>query len=198
MRALVVVAHPNPTSFTHALAHAAETSLRAHGWSIDWHDLYTEQFDPVLTQADMAALRAGTPPPDMAEHMEHLRGADFVLLAFPLWWTQMPAILKGYVDRIFAHGVAYQDQPAGSLPLLTGKAGGLLITLGASREDYAQNGRLDALQRTLDEGVLEYCGISVQLRMLFDRMHRTSPEEREAMIQEVQTRVAHFAQEWGQ
>lgn len=192
MNALIVVAHPKPGSFTHALAEAAAQSLRDSGWNVTETDLYAERFDPLLTEADMS----GPPDAVLASHQANLANADLILLAFPLWWSQMPAILKGYVDRVFAQGIAYRDQPEGSRPLLTGKAGGLIITLGASKTDYESNGRLEALTRTLDEGILGFCGVEMQIHFLFDRMHRRTAEERTQMLLDVQTSVTHFAQEW--
>jgi putative NADPH-quinone reductase len=108
MRVLVVYAHPLPDSFAAALHRAIVETLRRGGHEVDDCDLYAEGFEPVLTAAERRAYN--TPTPDLsgvADHVARLRAADALVLCFPTWWYGMPAILKGYFDRVWVQGVVF-------------------------------------------------------------------------------------------
>ncbi len=114
MRVLVVYAHPLADSFAAALHRVIITALRQAGHEVDDCDLYAERFDPVLTAAERRAYN--TTDPDLsavASHVARLRAAEAVVLCFPTWWYGMPAILKGYFDRVWATGVAFRLKPGG-------------------------------------------------------------------------------------
>src|SRR5947207_8561892 len=122
MRVLVLYAHPLADSFAAALHQAVVTALRRGGHEVDDCDLYAEGFDPVLDAAERRAYN--TPDPDLsgvAEHVTRLKAAEAVVLCFPTWWYGMPAILKGYFDRVWAQGVAFRLPEGGGaiLPALT-------------------------------------------------------------------------------
>lgn len=122
MRVLVVYAHPLADSFAGSLHRAIVATLRRGGHEVDDCDLYAEGFDPVLTAAERRAYN--TPAPDLtgvADHVARLRAADALVLCFPTWWYGMPAILKGYFDRVWAKDVAFTLPEGGGLirPTLT-------------------------------------------------------------------------------
>jgi putative NADPH-quinone reductase len=108
MRVLVIYAHPLADSFAGALHRAAVAALERAGHEVDDCDLYAMGFDPVMKPAERRAHN--TPDPDLslvAHHVERLRAADALVLCFPVWWYGMPAILKGYFDRVWINGVAF-------------------------------------------------------------------------------------------
>ena len=108
MRVLVVFAHPLADSFAAALHRAVVETLRRNGHEVDDCDLYAEGFDPVLTAAERRVYN--TPHPDLSgvtDHVRRLRAAEALVLCFPTWWYGMPAILKGWFDRVWATGVAF-------------------------------------------------------------------------------------------
>ena len=122
MRVLVIYAHPLADSFAAALHRVVVATLRRGGHEVDDCDLYAEGFDPVLTADERRAYN--TPAPDLsavAEHVARLRAADALVLCFPTWWYGMPAILKGYFDRVWVHGVAFRLPEGGGMirPALT-------------------------------------------------------------------------------
>jgi NAD(P)H dehydrogenase (quinone) len=109
VRVLVVFAHPLADSFAASLHRAILAALRRAGYEIDDCDLYAEGFDPVLSAAERRAYN--TPEPDLsavARHVARLRQAEALVLCFPTWWYGMPAILKGWFDRVWAPGVAFE------------------------------------------------------------------------------------------
>jgi NAD(P)H dehydrogenase (quinone) len=98
MNALWVLAHPNPHSLNGHFRQIGVTALRQHGWQVEETDLNAQQWDPVLV-----AEGGG----DVEAEQDKLRAADLVVLQFPLWWYGMPAIMKGWIDRVFEAGFAY-------------------------------------------------------------------------------------------
>jgi NAD(P)H dehydrogenase (quinone) len=116
MRVLVLFAHPLPDSFAAALHRAVVEALIEAGHEVDDCDLYAMGFDPVMTPAERRAHN--TPNPDLSaveHHVERLRAADAVVLCFPVWWYGMPAILKGYFDRVWVNGVAFHLHTGGKI-----------------------------------------------------------------------------------
>jgi NAD(P)H dehydrogenase (quinone) len=108
MRVLVVYAHPLSDSFAAALRDAVVARLQAAGHEIDHCDLYAEGFDPVLTAPERRAYNTATPDLTAVEaHIARLRAAEALVLCFPTWWYGMPAILKGWFDRVWTNGVAF-------------------------------------------------------------------------------------------
>lgn len=116
MRVLVLYAHPLADSFAAALHRAIAVTLQRGGHEVDDCDLYAEGFDPVLTAAERRAYNTLTPDlSGVAEHVARLRAADALVLCFPTWWYGMPAILKGYFDRVWAKDVAFTLPEGGGL-----------------------------------------------------------------------------------
>ena len=133
MRILVVFAHPLSDSFAATLRDTVVATLRSGGHKIDLCDLYGENFDPVLSAQERASYET---VPDNAsavsEHVRRLRQAEGVVFVFPSWWYGMPAILKGYFDRVWLPGVAFRFGPKAIEPLLTNiRLFGVVTTSGA-------------------------------------------------------------------
>ncbi|MEY2956017.1 MAG: hypothetical protein RL123_745 [Pseudomonadota bacterium] len=122
MRTLVVLAHPAPESFAAALAQAVTEAARAGGHEVRLLDLCALGFDPVMGAEEWRGYGTGAPvPPDLAQHVAALRWAEAVVFVHPTWWQGPPAILKGWLDRVWRPGVAFvQPAPGGTLgPALT-------------------------------------------------------------------------------
>jgi putative NADPH-quinone reductase len=131
MRALIVLDHPYPGSFTHALVAAARRGLARAGHDIDLIDLHADGFDPVTHVADLAAWRHGeTADERTADYQRRLVAADHLVLAFPIWWEVAPAMMKGFVDKTVGKGVAYdQSKPGGRMrPRLDNLQGVTMMT----------------------------------------------------------------------
>lgn len=108
MRALVVFAHPCEESFSAALKDVVTGRLAARGWEVDLCDLYAEGFDPVLTAEERRAYHdiPGNTAPVQAQ-VDRLRAAEALVFVYPTWNFGFPAILKGYIDRVFLPGVSF-------------------------------------------------------------------------------------------
>jgi NAD(P)H dehydrogenase (quinone) len=109
MKVLVVHAHPDSDSFDHALLERVTSGLRAAGHEVRVRDLYADGFDPRLTMVEKRGHLA--PPhtkPHLAEHFDELRWCDALVFVYPTWWGSQPAVLKGWIDRVWACGVAWE------------------------------------------------------------------------------------------
>lgn len=109
-RCLLVLAHPLPDSLNARLAATVEAQARAQGWSVTRRDLYAEGFDPRLTVEERQAYYAA-PPDTLAAEKAELAEAEVLILVFPTWWFGFPAILKGWFDRVWTPGTAFDHAP---------------------------------------------------------------------------------------
>ena len=109
-RCLLVFAHPLGESLNARLAATVEAQAKAAGWQVSRRDLYAEGFDPRLTPDERTGFYA-TPPATLAAEKAELAAAEVLILVFPTWWFGFPAILKGWFDRVWAPGTAYDHSP---------------------------------------------------------------------------------------
>lgn len=114
MRILLVLAHPLENSFAASVARTAKESLEAKGHTVDLLDLYRDGFDPRLTVAERGSyFDERYDSSEVSVWVDRLKAADGLMLVFPQWWFNFPAILKGFFDRVFAPGVAFDHDRAG-------------------------------------------------------------------------------------
>ena len=166
MRILEILCHPRPGSFNHTLAANARDSLRALGHEVYYHDLHEEGFDPVLDSSELSRLYSLD---DLVqEHSRQLMQADGLVIFHPDWWSQPPAMLKGWVDRVFRQGVAYElEGEDGSEKkwkgLLGGKKGLVFCT-----SDAEQGEKPGALESLWKEAILGRCGMQAECYVVRD------------------------------
>lgn len=167
MKHLVVYAHPSAESFNHAILETTVQALKNKGHEVVVRDLYALDFQPVLKPEDTAAMRSGNTPDDILTEQKFIAEADIVTFIYPIWWTGLPAILKGYVDRVFSYGFAYAYGATGVDKLLTGKKGFIINTHGTTKEIYDQIGMTAGLKITSDTGIFDFTGIEMVEHLLF-------------------------------
>ena len=157
MNVLIVLAHPEPLSFNGALAQAAEETFVAGGNAVRISDLYARQFKPdehgqhfpqrnSLLRFDAQAEQRfnnqqGTLPVDVVREIDDVLWADFVMFQFPLWWFGVPAILKGWMDRVFAYGALYSGRRRFQAGVCRGRRTMLSVTAGSPAEACTHDGR---------------------------------------------------------
>jgi len=188
MNILIVHAHPEPLSLNGSLKQFAVRHLQAAGHEVQVSDLYAMRWKPAIDAADsldgaaadrfdpsadsQRAYEGGRQSPDIAGEQRKLRWADAVILQFPLWWYAMPAILKGWVDRVYACGFAYgvgehSDAHWGDRfgeGSMAGKRAMVVVTAGGWESHYSPrgiNGPLDDLLFPIQHGILFYPGFEV-------------------------------------
>lgn len=163
MHALIVVAHPEPGSLSHGIAQQLGEGLAGQGHSSEIADLAAEGFDPRFTAADLAVHRRQAPPPaDVAAEQARIDRADALMLVYPVYWWSMPGLLKGWIDRVFANGWAFDFSPDAKLvKKLRALRVHLLAIAGADARTYARHGYFGAMKTQIDHGIFDYCGARV-------------------------------------
>ncbi|CAL79261.1 putative NAD(P)H dehydrogenase, quinone family [Bradyrhizobium sp. ORS 278] len=188
MNVLIVFAHPEPRSLNGALRDVAVAELKAQGHEVRISDLYVMGWKSAADRADFPllapdaplnvaaasgeAFKNGTLTQDVRAEQDKLLWADAVILQFPLWWFTMPAILKGWVDRVYSYGFTYgvgehSDKRWGNRygeGVFAGKRAMLVVTTGGWAEHYSDrgiNGPIDDVLFPINHGVLFYPGFDV-------------------------------------
>jgi NAD(P)H dehydrogenase (quinone) len=113
MKYLVIYSHPNPQSFCHAILETVKKTLAAKKHDVVVRDLYALGFDPVLKAADFAAIQSGKTCVDIKPEQDYIVWSDIMTIIHPIWWAGQPAMIKGYIDRVFSYGFAYSRDAKG-------------------------------------------------------------------------------------
>ncbi|MES2258000.1 MAG: NAD(P)H-dependent oxidoreductase [Pseudomonadota bacterium] len=180
MNVFIVHAHPEPQSFSSSMAMTATETLRAQGHEVRVSDLYAMQFNPVASAADFGQRKnpdylvyaleqrhnweAGTLSPDIQAEIAKLLWCDMLILNFPVYWFSVPAILKGWIDRVLVSGLVYGGKRFYDRGGLSGKRAALSVTIGGQRhmlQAGGVHGALDDMLRPLLRGTLAYTGLQV-------------------------------------
>ena len=178
MHALLVYAHPEPTSFTAALKDTASETIRGAGHSVEISDLYAEGFNPVAGRHDFLtthdpqrfhyqneqghAHKEGGFAPDLAREQARFAKADLVIWLYPIWWGGVPAILKGWFDRVMAYGFAYSDGRRYDSGFFRDKLGLLCLTTGGTEQRFSATGVYGTIDQVLwptQRLMVEYMGL---------------------------------------
>ncbi|MFD3513957.1 NAD(P)H oxidoreductase [Streptomyces sp. NPDC058657] len=189
---LLVVAHPRTDSLTGQAAARARQQLEAAGHTVDLLDLHAEGFDPRMTQADEPDWSDPhkTYSPEVRAHMRRIEAAGTVVVVFPLWWYAMPALLKGWFDRVWNNGFAYGN-PADRTPF-SGKRMLWTVLAGAGAEDLSKPGFDDAIERLLRAGISEYTGMTdVTLEFVYETVVADAAGARR-VLDDADTALADF------
>ena len=183
-KTLIIYAHPNPQSFNHAIVETVEASLKAAGHDVRLRDLYAMNFNPVLGAADFVAVKSGAPLPDVKAEQDHITWADNVIFVYPMWWGERPAILKGYIDRVFTSGFSHRYVPGGAEGLLAPRKAAVIQTVGGPEAWYTPEA-LQALVKPMTDWTLHFAAFSnVKTKVFFD-VPRVGDDVRHGMLDEV-------------
>jgi NAD(P)H dehydrogenase (quinone) len=161
MQHVLIIAHPNPKSFVASLALAYTRAAEELGHKTVMRDLYGMGFDPCLKADELPTTPGFAPRSDVVGERMMLRDTDVFALFYPFWMNAPPAILKGYLDRVFGLGFAYGRGQGGLEPLLTGRKLISFTSSGAPSEWVSQTGALGAVRTLFDEHVAAVCGLRI-------------------------------------
>ena len=186
MRILIILGQPDPESFNHAIASSVYDALRNDGHHVTLHDLYAETFDPLLQVQEIP--ERGAIPAVIQMHCEDLRSADGIIIVHPNWWGQPPAILKGWVDRVFRPGVAYRFEEGDggeSVPIGLLKAEAVVVlNTSNTPEDREQKVFGDPLDTLWRQCIFDLCGVRTFHRRMFSVIVTSTPHQRLAWLEE--------------
>lgn len=180
MKILIVYAHPEPKSMNAAMFHTAIETLEAAGHDVKTTDLYAMQFNPTSDRynftttldphffkqqlEEVHATKLNGFIAELDAEQQKLEWCDLMIWQFPLWWFSVPAILKGWVDRVFAMGRTYGDGHFYETGIFNGKKALLSLTTGGEEAAYFKNGfngDLSGILKPLHRGILQFTGFSV-------------------------------------
>jgi putative NADPH-quinone reductase len=188
MEISVILAHPEPASFNHAIAHTACDALERLGHTVCFHDLYEEGFDPLLPSDELASEAALSP--SLKRHCEELQRAEGLIIVHPNWCGQPPAMMKGWIDRVFRPGVAYQFEEGDNgegvpVGLLRAQAAVIFNTSNTppAREQQVFGDPLDNLWKRC---IFDFCGVKNVVRETFSVVITSTPEQRAAWLSQVE------------
>jgi NAD(P)H dehydrogenase (quinone) len=208
MHVLIVHAHPEPQSFKAALPAAAVAAIEAAGHTAEVSDLFAQGFDPVAGRHDFTtvadpdrfhyqseqehAARHGGFSAEIAREQERVRRADLLVLQFPLWWGGVPAILKGWCERVLAYGFAYVDGRRFDTGLFKGRRAVFSVTTGGTPERFSPEGVYGPIGTVLypvERLLLQYMGYEVMEPFVAYAAPRVTAEERAAYLAAWQARL---------
>ncbi|WEJ10360.1 NAD(P)H-dependent oxidoreductase [Sinorhizobium prairiense] len=196
MHILMVLAHPLEESFAASVARVARETLEAKGHTVDLLDLYREGFDPRLTVAERGSyFDKGYDASGVSRWIDRLRAADGLVLVFPQWWFNFPAILKGFFDRVFAPGVAFDHDAAGGriIPRLGNIKLFWALTSTGSPWWVVHLYMGNPVRRLLKRGIAAFCGKRLDFRMLtLHDMDRVTEAKRKRHLQRVRALVSRI------
>jgi NAD(P)H dehydrogenase (quinone) len=195
MKVLVIVAHPNVKSFNRAIADTAALNLRRNGHEVNFHDLYEERFDPILPEDEIP--QSVLLKQSIKTHCEEVASAEGFVIVHPNWWGQPPAIMKGWTDRVFRPGVAYEFQegdsgegiPKGLLRAYTA------VVFNTSNTPWEREMNVfgDPLETLWKNCIFGLCGVKNVHRRMFGVIVISTLKQRVMWVKEVEELVnRHF------
>lgn len=185
MNILAILGHPNPESFNHAIAETACQTLTRLGHHVTLHDLYAERFNPLLSPDE---LTEGAPPEEIARHCDELAATEGILVVHPNWRDQPPAIVKGWVDRVFRVGVAFEyagEEGEQGIPVGLLRAESALIVTTSDCPPMPP----DPLDKLWKESIFGACGVKKVARKNLSSVLLSDEATRKTWLGEVEQMV---------
>lgn len=187
MQISIILAHPRPGSFNHAIAGESAAVLRNAGHTVTFHDLYRERFDPLLPHEEIS--RDALLPKEIDRHCREIAAAEGIIVVHPDWWGMPPAILKGWIDRVLRPGIAYrfaatdfgEGVPEG---LLAAKAF-LVFNTSNTPAEREQEVFGDPLERLWRDCIVSFCGVPTFRRRMFGVIVTSTEDQRREWLAEV-------------
>jgi putative NADPH-quinone reductase len=185
MKVLVVIGHQNTNkdSFCHAIAQTAIEECEKAGHQVVYHDLYDETFDPVMPQCEV--VRGGDVDPAIQGACDEVLDSDAYIVVHPNWWAQPPAILKGWIDRVFRQGQVYEFGDKGAIiGHLAGKKA-IVFTTSNTPRDVELEVYGDPLENLWRTCIFGFCGLTDFHRRNFESIVMSTAEQRAQWLSEV-------------
>ncbi len=194
MKISLILAHPDKCSFNSAIAKCCQETLVANGHKVYFHDLYAEEFDALLPANEIP--RAIELPPELKKHCDEISSVDGIIVVHPNWWGQPPAILKGWIDRVFRPGIAYEfiegDSGEGvPVGLLKAKSA-VVFNTSNTESDREKTVFKDPLETIWKSCIFDLCGVRNFYRKMFNIVVTSSEEQRIAWLYEVSEIVGRY------
>jgi len=213
MKILIILAHPEEKSFNAAMFNTAISTLEKEGHEVKTTNLYQENYQPVsgkgnftrLKNADyfkqqneeVFALQQSTFMPDIVSEQEKIEWCEMMIWQFPLYWFSVPAILKGWIDKVFTMGKFYDNGKIFENGFSAGKKAMLSVTTGGPEKNYVDDryGNINSILFPIHRGILEFLGFSVVQPEVVYSVERLSEEERNRVLDNWSKRLINIERE---
>lgn len=192
MKSVIIYAHPNSKSFNAAIKETLVTELQAKGHEVRVRDLYDMKFDPILTADDFTQFFQNQIPADIKAEQNEIEWADLLFFIYPTWWIGMPAILKGYIDRVFTNGFAFRYTENGAEGLLKGKKAVVVQTTGTPEEILRGLNLVASMENSVDVGIIGFCGIETFTHKIFYAVPAVTDDVRKEMLTECKEIISNL------
>jgi NAD(P)H dehydrogenase (quinone) len=194
MKISLILAHPDKSSFNHAIAETVAERLEKNGHDIFFHDLCAENFDPLLITDEIP--KDAFLPALIKNHCDEIQKAEGIIIVHPNWWGQPPAILKGWIDRVIRPGVAYafeEGDTGEGVPrgLLQAKVA-IVFNTSNTLHEREQNVFGDPLETIWRNCIFGLCGVSNFYRRMFSVVVTSTEAERKQWLEEVIKTIDRF------
>lgn len=192
MKISVILAHPDSSSFNHAIAKRTVATLKRRGAKVFYHDLYQENFDPLLPAEELP--KDISLSQEIETHCKEASEVDGFVIIHPNWWGTPPAILKGWVDRIMRPGIAYEflenDSGEGVPNGLLNAQKAIVFNTSNTETGREKTVFLDPLETIWKNCIFDLCGVHDFHRKMFNIIVTSSKEQREIWLREVEDTVS--------
>jgi NAD(P)H dehydrogenase (quinone) len=213
MKIFIVHAHPEPQSFCSAMKDTAVETFQKLGHEVQVSDLHQMKWNPVASGDDFEvrnqpdylvyaleqreSYKSGQLSPDIQAEIEKLKWCDLLIFNFPMYWFSVPAILKGWIDRVFVSGFCYGGKRFYDRGGLKGKKGLLAFTLGGREHMFGQDkihGDMQTMLRPILRGSMAYVGLSVLPPFIGWHVPYISDEDRHTLLEEYRSYLTNLDQ----
>jgi NAD(P)H dehydrogenase (quinone) len=188
MNALIIYANYKQHSFNNAIKNVLAETFHKNSSSVVIRDLYDIKFNPVLSREDLESIDQAIYPVDIMEEQKFIEWADTICFVYPIWWSGMPAILKGYIERVFLEGFAFNFVDGKAVPKLKNKKVMLFNTTG-SKLFFEDELHHKALNLITEQNIFAFCGMDVIEHKYYQSVSKASNEQRTKYLSEVEETV---------
>lgn len=185
MNILLIYAHPDKDSFLMKIRERFISEAKAAGHTVFLRDLLEMNFDPVLGYNDLNHIRAGNVANDILQEQEYVQKSDAIVVIYPIWYMSMPAIIKGYFDRVLTKGFAFKFKDDTVIGLLENKNVYLISTAGLKKELFDTMYLIENFNHIVDYGIFEFCGMEVKRHDYYWSIPFLSDKEKKQILTEV-------------
>jgi putative NADPH-quinone reductase len=194
MKISLILAHPGEGSFNHAIAKTAVEQLERNGHKVFFHDLYKENFNPILVYSEIP--KSASLPEEIQKHCSEIAEADGIVIVHPNWWGQPPAILKGWVDRVIRPGVAYEflegDSGEGVPKGLLRASAAMVFNTSNTESERETSVFGDPLETIWKDCIFGLCGVTHFCRRMFTIVVTSTEAQRKQWLHEVRNTIDTF------
>lgn len=189
MNHLIIIAHPRKESLNYSILNKISEVAKNQGNKVKVRDLYTSNFNPVLEYGHLKNLKEGKTCPDILVEQSYISWADELTFIYPLWWNAFPAILKGYIDRVFTNGFAFKVTEKGVEGMLKDKRVRLITSAGMDEQTLKKMNIFESLKITQDQGVFEFCGMKIIDHIYITESTQLSHEQKEEVMNDILNKI---------